>query len=72
MQTYNNAQPLPLTSELPTTLRIYLATLQLGFASFAFGVYSLLSNRGDFCIPVGRKWHMENQRQLSALGYSHS
>lgn len=40
----------------------------MGFASFACGVYPLLSNRRDYCILVGRKWHMENQRQLSIFG----
>lgn len=61
-------EAIPAASELPVRLRIYLATLQMGFASFACGVYPLLSNRRDYCILVGRKWHVENQRQLSIFG----
>lgn len=72
IQAHNNTQlllqPLPLANVLPTTARIYLATLQMGFASFACGVYPLPSNRRDYCILVGRKWHTENQRQLSTFG----
>jgi len=49
-------------------LRIYLATLQMGFASFAFGVYPLLSNRSGHCILVGRKWPKEKQRRPSTFG----
>lgn len=66
-------QPHPVANKLPTALRIYLATLQMGITSLALHVYPVLGNRRDHCIPVAGRWHHESpEKAIYLRGCSHS